>query len=197
MRWSTSRVEAFSDGVIAIAITLLVLEIRVDPADLADPWPALADQWPSYLAYVTSFLTVGSVWMAHHGIFSRLESMDAGLMRLNLALLMLVAFLPFPTRVLADALTQTQAAERAAVVVYGALVLAIELLLLAMARHGHVTTQPRRRRFAGIVAYPAAIVVALLAVPDVAAFAYLALAVRAVLRSPGEGRISTGRVRTD
>jgi len=197
MRWSTSRVEAFSDGVIAIAITLLVLEIAVDPADLADPWPALADQWPSYLAYVTSFLTVGSVWMAHHGIFSRLESMDAALMRLNLALLMLVAFLPFPTRVLADALTQTQAAERAAVVVYGALVLAIELLLLAMARHGHVEAQPRRRRFAGIVAYPAAIVVALLAVPDLAAFAYLALAIRAVLRAPGEGRISTGRVRTD
>ena len=135
MRWSTSRVEAFSDGVIAIAITLLVLEIGVEPAALADPWPALADQWPSYLAYVISFLTVGSVWIAHHGIFARLESVDKTLMRLNIVLLMLVAFLPFPTRVLADSLTQNEAAERAAVVVYGTVVLAIELLLATMGSH--------------------------------------------------------------
>ena len=98
MRWSTSRVEAFSDGVIAIAITLLVLEIGVDPGALAEPWRALADQWPSYLAYVTSFLTVGSVWLAHHSLFSRLREVDATLMRLNIALLMLVSFLPFPTQ---------------------------------------------------------------------------------------------------
>ena len=69
-RWSTGRVEAFSDGVLAIAITLLVLEIKIDPSGFDHPWRALADEWPSYLAYVTSFLTIGGVWLAHHALFS-------------------------------------------------------------------------------------------------------------------------------
>ena len=75
-RWETARVEAFSDGVFAIAITLLVLEIGVDPADFDHLWQALADEWPSYLAYVTSFLTVGGVWLAHHRLFSHLRYVD-------------------------------------------------------------------------------------------------------------------------
>jgi uncharacterized membrane protein len=79
-RWSTGRVEAFSDGVFAIAITLLVLEIGIDAGELEHPWQALADEWPSYLAYETSFLTIGSVWLAHHGLFSRLRSVDPVLM---------------------------------------------------------------------------------------------------------------------
>jgi len=209
MRWSTSRVEAFSDGVIAIAITLLVLEIGVDPADLADPWRALADQWPSYLAYVTSFLTVGSVWLAHHSLFSRLREVDATLMRLNIALLMLVSFLPFPTQLVADALTESEAAERAAVVVYGAVALSIELVLATMARH--VASQPglagdgeearapgaRKRGFLSVVVYPLAIVLGLLAFPDLAAFAYLAVAIRAVVSAQGEGRIALARIPTD
>ena len=66
VRWSPGRLEAFSDGVFAIAITLLVLEIRIDPAEFDHLWRALADEWPSYLAYVTSFLTMGGVWLAHH-----------------------------------------------------------------------------------------------------------------------------------
>ena len=209
MRWSTSRVEAFSDGVIAIAITLLVLEIGVDPGALEEPWRALADQWPSYLAYVTSFLTVGSVWLAHHSLFSRLREVDATLMRLNIALLMLVSFLPFPTQLVADALTESEAAERAAVVVYGAVALAIELVLATMARH--VASQPglagdpeelrapgaRKRGFLSVVVYPLAIVLGLLAFPDLAAFAYLAVAIRAVVSAQGEGRIALARIPTD
>jgi uncharacterized membrane protein len=73
-RWATGRVEAFSDGVFAIAITLLVLEIKIEPAGFEHLWRALADEWPSYLAFVTSFLTVGGVWLAHHGLFSRLQA---------------------------------------------------------------------------------------------------------------------------
>jgi uncharacterized membrane protein len=69
-RWDTGRVEAFSDGVLAIAITLLVLEIHVDTSALEHPWRALADEWPAYLAFVTSFLTIGGVWLAHHGLFT-------------------------------------------------------------------------------------------------------------------------------
>ena len=63
-RWSTNRVEAFSDAVFAIAITLLVLEIRLEPGAYQHLGRALLDEWPSYLAYVTSFLTVGAVWLA-------------------------------------------------------------------------------------------------------------------------------------
>ena len=81
---STARVEAFSDGVFAIAITLLILEIQIEPDGYADLWRSLADEWPSYLAYVTSFLTVGGVWLAHHDLFTRLRFVDPVLMRLNI-----------------------------------------------------------------------------------------------------------------
>ena len=94
----TGRVEAFSDGVFAIAITLLVLEIRLEPEDFSHLFRALLDEWPAYLAYVTSFMTVGSVWIAHHRLFTRLRFVDPVLLRLNL-LSMAVAFLPFPTAV--------------------------------------------------------------------------------------------------
>ena len=96
-RWETNRVEAFSDGVFAIAITLLVLEIKVAPSDFEHLGRALVDEWPAYLAYVTSFLTVGSVWIAHHDLFTRLRFIDPVMLRLNLLLLMAAAFLPFPT----------------------------------------------------------------------------------------------------
>jgi uncharacterized membrane protein len=96
-RWTTNRFEAFSDAVFAIAITLLVLDIKVDPADFDHLAHALVEEWPSYLAYLTSFLTVGSVWIAHHNLFTRLKYVDAALLRLNILLLMAAAFLPFPT----------------------------------------------------------------------------------------------------
>ena len=118
-RWETARVEAFSDGVFAIAITLLVLEIGIDPANFDHLWRALADEWPSYLAYVTSFLTVGGVWLAHHRLYSHLRYVDPMLMRLNILVLMAASFLPFPTSLLAEAFDVSTSAERAAVVVYG------------------------------------------------------------------------------
>src|SRR3954447_16101893 len=134
MRWSTGRLEAFSDGVLAIAITLLVLEIKIEPSGFDHLWRALAHEWPSYLAYVTSFLTIGAVWLAHHALFVRLRAIDAVLMRLNLLLLMAVSFLPFPTGLMAEALRESDSAERAAVVVYGVLAGTIELLLANASR---------------------------------------------------------------
>jgi uncharacterized membrane protein len=134
-RWETGRVEAFSDGVLAIAITLLVLEIYVDASELERPWRALADEWPAYLAFITSFLTIGGVWLAHHGLFTRLRAVDPVLMRLNLLLLMAVSFLPFPTGLMAEALRESETAERAAVVVYGVLAGIIELLMAAASRY--------------------------------------------------------------
>jgi uncharacterized membrane protein len=118
-RWSTSRLEPFSDGVFAIAITLLILEISVPERAFENLWKGIADQWPSYLSYVTSFLTIGGLWLAHHGIFRRLASADNAVMRLNILLLMLVAFLPFPTKLVAEAIDRATAAERAAVIFYG------------------------------------------------------------------------------
>jgi uncharacterized membrane protein len=99
------RFEAFSDGVFAIAITLLVLEFR-----LPDPRPGLAEGglpgallalWPQYLVYVASFATIGIMWMNHHSLFSGVPRVSYAINIINLLLLMLVAFLPFPTEVLA------------------------------------------------------------------------------------------------
>jgi uncharacterized membrane protein len=98
----TTRLEAFSDGVFAIAITLLVLDLAI-----RDSGPALdrvADAWPFYLAYVVSFLTIGAAWLAHTAITDRLTKADLGLLRLNLLLLLFVAVLPFPTRLVAEGL---------------------------------------------------------------------------------------------
>jgi len=86
--WETGRMEAFSDGVFAIAITLLILEISVPESAFEDLWSGIADQWPSYLAYVTSFLTIGGIWAAHHGIFRRLAYANKRLMLVNLRVIM-------------------------------------------------------------------------------------------------------------
>ena len=112
-RWDTGRTEAFSDGVFAIAITLLILEIGVPESEFSNLWRGIGHQWPSYLAYATSFITIGGLWMVHHGIFRRLQYANTVVMRLNLALLMAVSFLPFPTKLLAEAIRETDA-ERAA-----------------------------------------------------------------------------------
>src|SRR5258708_7510735 len=95
------RLEAFRDGVFAIALTLLVLEIRLPPPDqLADPVRlvgALRDLWPSYLGYALSFVTVGIMWANHHNLFRYVAIVDHGLLLANLLLLLGVGFVPFPT----------------------------------------------------------------------------------------------------
>lgn len=99
---STSRIEAFSDGVFAIAITLLVLDIRVPAAGPGGLWRALAHQWPSYASYAVSFLIIGIIWVNHHAVFEHITRADRNLLFLNLLLLMTVAFIPFPTALLAQ-----------------------------------------------------------------------------------------------
>jgi TMEM175 potassium channel family protein len=110
---TTSRLEAFSDGVFAIAITLLVLEFSVDAAT-TDLGKALVHIWPSYLAYVTSFLTIGVIWVNHHALFNYVSHVDRALLFLNTLLLMVVAFTPFPTRLIAEFLREGQNEETAA-----------------------------------------------------------------------------------
>lgn len=119
------RLEAFSDGVLAIATTLLVLEIKVPNADDGALWHQLGALWPSYLAYAVSFLTIGIMWVNHHRMTRDLISVDHGFIYRNLALLGLVAFLPFPTAVLADYLTEGGSNAKAAAAFYGLTMVAV------------------------------------------------------------------------
>jgi uncharacterized membrane protein len=112
----TARLEAFSDGVFAIAATVLVLEISVG-SDLGNGLGhALLHLWPSYLAYVTSFITIGIIWMNHHWCVETMARVDRTLLFLNTLLLMTVAFLPFPTKLVAEYLQKP--GEQAAVYAY-------------------------------------------------------------------------------
>ncbi len=97
----TNRLEAFSDGVFAIAITLLIIEVGV-PEGSGSLASRLIDQWPSYLAYALSFATIGVMWANHHNIFALIGRTTHGLVIANLALLLVVAFIPFPTKVLGE-----------------------------------------------------------------------------------------------
>jgi TMEM175 potassium channel family protein len=111
-----ARVEATSDGVIAIAITLLVFTIG-EPDDYSRLAHQLADRWPSLAAYVVSFAVIGVMWFNHHSLFAHIERVDRAFFYLNLLLLMTIAFLPYPTGVLGQALGQGEG-ERTAAVVY-------------------------------------------------------------------------------
>jgi uncharacterized membrane protein len=112
-----SRVEAFSDGVFAFAITLLVVTIA-QPDNYRRLAHDLARRWPSLAAYIVSFAVIGIMWLNHHSVFGHFSRVDRGLVYFNLLLLMTVAFLPFPTGVLGQALARGQG-ERTAAVVYG------------------------------------------------------------------------------
>jgi uncharacterized membrane protein len=126
----TGRLEAFSDGVFAIAITLLILDIGVSATAGQDLGAAIRALWPSYLAYVASFSTIGAAWLGHNAITEYLDRADAAFVRLNLLLLLVVSFLPFPTRLVAEYIRQAKA-EKVAVTFYGiVLVLATTMLLV-------------------------------------------------------------------
>jgi uncharacterized membrane protein len=117
----TGRLEGFSDGVFSIAATLLVLEFAVTSINGHARPPLgtqLLDLWPSYLAYATSFLTIGIIWMNHHFCVETMARADRTLLFINVLLLMTVAFLPFPTKLVAQFLQAH--GEQVAVYVYDA-----------------------------------------------------------------------------
>jgi len=94
---SKGRVEAFSDGVFAVAATLLIFNVQIDKAAPGELLGALLAAWPKYAAYVASFLTIGVMWMNHHGLFERIARLNRALLFINLLLLMAIVFLPFST----------------------------------------------------------------------------------------------------
>jgi uncharacterized membrane protein len=126
---SKARLEAFSDGVFAIAITLLVLDLSIGTEGSA--LERVLNAWPFYLAYVVSFVTIGATWLGHTGITDRLTRADSLLLRINLLLLLMVTFLPFPTRLIAEAIDDIDG-ERVFVTMYGLTLLSIRVLLFAL-----------------------------------------------------------------
>lgn len=133
-----TRVTAFSDAVIAIAITLLVLEIR-PPEDSHGTLHGLATLWPSYLSYVLTFMLIGQIWANHHVMFDHIRSVDRMVLFLNTVLLMDIAFLPFAAAVLAQAFRDGQG-QRTAVVFHGTAFEVAAILFNAIweyARHDH------------------------------------------------------------
>ena len=181
----TDRLAAFSDGVFSIAATLLVLDIAVRPP--GGPLQQVLHAWPDYLAYVVSFLTIGAAWLAHTTLTDRLARSDPILLQINLLILLVVAFLPFPTRLVADALHNT-GAERVAVTFYGLTLLAIRLLGVALdgyARREHLYSPqqdgdevqgPRRKLLPVVIGYVVAILIGLV-LPEVAVVLYCGIAV--------------------
>ena len=170
-----ARVEAFSDGVLAIAITLLVLELRVPDASTLSGGLAhyLSEQWSSYAAYLLSFVVIGIMWVNHHGVFSRVVRVDRPLLLLNLHLLLWIAVLPFPTALVARYIRHGDEA-RVAMAVYSGVMVATSvawILLWLWITHDERLLHPDidqraargsvRRFGAGLVVYAATVIVSL------------------------------------
>ena len=186
LRLRATRLEAFSDGVFAIAITLLVLEIAVPAASEDDLLTAVLALWPSYLGYLISFATIGAIWLGHSAVTHYLHAVDAGLLRLNLLLLLVVAFIPFPTGLLAENI-HAPANERVAATIYGCTLLAASVVLSAIWRYalsaGLIDPEARRaelryltrRLTPGLAGYVGLIVLGLFR-PLIAVIGYMLLA---------------------
>jgi TMEM175 potassium channel family protein len=189
----TSRVEAFSDGVMAIAITLLVLDLRVptelETAAAGGLLPALLAKWPNYVAYLAGFFTIGIIWLNHHALVNAIRRFDWRLMWLNLLLLLGVATLPFTTAVMAEYVAKGGLDATVAAAFYGALalVMAVPWTLIWMHLRDHpYLLEPGftaddaraaiRRNVFGPLVYGAAIVVAFIS-PIAALAMYIGVAV--------------------
>ncbi|MFD4243758.1 TMEM175 family protein [Streptomyces sp. NPDC058525] len=177
MERETGRIEAFSDGVFAIIITILVLELKVPEETGSEFWHGVREQWPHYAAYVVSFLIIGVMWVNHHTIFSHLRRVDRPLLFLNLLVLMVVSVIPYTTNVLAEHLMADGSASPAAVL-YSLVTVAYALAFLAfwwyVTRVGHLFhehvdregARATRVRFGlGAIAYPLTVLLAFFSAP--------------------------------
>jgi uncharacterized membrane protein len=174
-----NRLEAFSDGVLAIAITLLVIEIH--PPTLGEGETlahALWQQWPSYVAYLVSFLTIGVIWLNHHRVFTQVVRVDGPLLLLNLNLLLWTALIPFPTAVVAEHLGGAGEAARTASALYSGVLLVMGVSfgalfawvtrtdrLLGRLPPPEVVRAARRRFMVGQAVYAAALALSWVSAP--------------------------------
>ena len=198
---TTSRLEAFSDGVLAIAITLLVFELRPPALQKGERLAhALWQQWPSYLAYLVSFLTIGVIWLNHHRVFTQVIRVDGPLLLLNLNLLQWTALIPFPTAVVAEHLRGPGEAARTASALYSGVLLLMSLAfgaLFAWITHTDrllhrlpppgVVRAARRRFMLGLVVYAAAFALSWVSAPLALALCGLMALYYALRPSVGAG----------
>jgi uncharacterized membrane protein len=128
----TSRLETFCDGVFAIAITLLVLGIRV-PSAKEDLAASLVNEWPTFLAYLISFVTIGIMWVNHHRLFALIERSNPTFAYINVGFLLFVAFVPYPTELMATQFAGVNDdGKRLAMLLYSGTFLAIAIMFNAI-----------------------------------------------------------------
>ncbi len=192
----TGRIEAFSDGVFAIAITLLVLDLTVPAGSGDDLLERFLDQWPSFLAYIVSFAIVGAAWLTHSVMTQYLARIDSTFARINLLLLLVVSLLPFPTRLLAEYIRDEEAV-RVAVTILGLNYLMIVLIMWALWRYarGRDLVRPdaderevaelTSRLTPGLAGYVVFIVIGLF-VPIVAVIGFLVVALMLLVPIGGD-----------
>ncbi len=184
-----SRLEAFSDGVFAVAITLLALNLTVAGPGNGPKYPSLTDQlqahWPAFLAYLISFFMIGIVWVNHHALVRTITSVDRTLLFLNLVLLLFVVLIPFATATVADYLTKNTWDANVAMALYGGVFLGMSIgfgSIFEWTLHGRRVYQPvppekrwaaRARFVGGGLVYVVAIIVALFSA--IASFVIIAL----------------------
>ncbi|MGH3853572.1 MAG: TMEM175 family protein [Pseudonocardiaceae bacterium] len=187
----TNRVEAFSDGVLAVAITILVLDLRSPAHQPGELRTGLVRLWPGYLGYLASFLYVGVIWINHHAAFRRIRYLDRALSWANLGILLTTVLLPFPTAVLADALREQNPTDARTAAGLYALVAALMCLSWLVFYHYlrnsphlvHSDTEERffhherKRAVAGIVLYTCGGVLGYLVTPIISLAVFLALPV--------------------
>ncbi|MFC9324108.1 TMEM175 family protein [Kitasatospora sp. NPDC057015] len=199
-RSETARAEAFSDGVLAIAVTILVLGLTDPPHEPGGLGRALLRQWPVYLGYLASFSYVAVIWLNHHQAFVRIRAMDRGLHAANLLLLFTTGALAFPTAVVSDALRSDASGPDARVAVLLYAVIAAGMCGSWILFYGHLHRHPelldpdvessyvvhgRLRSLGGAVAYLLAGAVGMLLSPLLALVVFIALPVFYFLTSEG------------
>jgi len=197
----TGRVEAFSDGVLAIAITLLVLDVKVPVAGPGRLAHALVHEWPTIGTYAVSFAIIGIIWVNHHALFDRIARVNRPILFLNLFLLMAVAFLPFPTALLAAYVDKGGPNSHAAAAVYAATMSVVGLSFLGFWLYLARTPAVRvasftdddaraalRRTVVGPVVYLSSVVVAFVSAPAcLVMYAFVAV----FFAMPGAGSATT------
>ena len=187
-RPESNRVEAFSDGVFAIALTLLVLDLHA-PGDSRGRFAhVLVEQWPAYLAYLAAFLNIASIWINHHDLFTRVRAVDARLICANLFLLLVASLFPWPASVISAAVQKGDHGDQvAAMVLYAAVGFLVPLAWILL--YGYLARTPyllrdasgvafarsaARRSLVSVVVFPAAAVLAFVE-PIAALIAFAAL----------------------
>jgi uncharacterized membrane protein len=181
-----SRLEAFSDGVFAVAITLLALDLTVaGPAGNGSLADQLHEKWPAFLAYLISFFMIGIIWVNHHVLVRSIVKVNRMLLFLNLVLLMFVVLIPFTTATVADYFSRHNWDTQVAMMLYGGVFLGMSIgfgTIFEWTLHGERVYQPlpperqwpaRVRFVGGGLVYVVAIVIALIS--DVASFVLIAL----------------------